>query len=421
LYDKRTLGNGLRIVTSKMPHIRSVSVAFFVCSGGCYETEKEAGISHFLEHLCFKGTEKRPSSREISEMIEGTGGSINAGTDKELTIFWCRVASQYLPLALDVLTDMLKNSRMNEDDIEKERNVIIEEINMNYDIPQQRADTLISELMWPGQPLGRDVAGTKDSVNSLTRIEIMDYYSAHYTPNNIVVSIAGDIDDRMLDNFCVELQNSWPDGNLARRFDTLSIQESPRLQVENRGIEQVHICLGYYGTSIIDPDRFAIDLFNIILGDGMSSRLFIELREKRGLVYEIESSSDHFRDAGDLMVHAGVDPKNVEESIKVILDQIYTLRDGITEFELRRAKELVKGRMLLAMEVTRNVSTWFGAQEVLNNKILSVDEVTTMVESVTLQDVTRVAGKLIQNKLLNLAVVGPLPEIGPIYHMLNID
>jgi predicted Zn-dependent peptidase len=419
LYEKIKLANGLRIITSKMPHIHSVSVAFFVSAGGCYETEKEAGISHFLEHLCFKGTEKRPSSREISEMIEGTGGSINAGTDKELTIFWCRVASQHLPLALDVLTDMLKNSKMDKDDIEKERNVIIEEINMNYDLPQQRVDTLISELMWTGQPLGRDVAGSKETVYALTKNEIMRYYSAYYTPDNIVASIAGDIDQRTIDNICSELSD-WPAGNIAPRIETISCQETPRLQAEVRNIEQVHICLGFYGTTITDPDRFAIDLFNIILGDGMSSRLFMELREKRGLVYEIESNADHFRDAGDLMIHAGVDPKNVAESIKVILNELYTLTESITEFELTRAKEMVKGRILLAMENTRSVSTWYGAQEVLADKILDIDEITALVESVTLSDISRVAGKLIKEKFLNVAMVGPVSGIDSIHHMLSI-
>jgi predicted Zn-dependent peptidase len=419
LYEKIELPNGLRIITSKMPYIRSVSAAFFVSAGGCYETEKEAGISHFLEHLCFKGTVKRPSSREITEMIEGTGGTINAGTDKELTIFWCRVANQHLQLALEVLTDILRNSKIDNADIDKERNVVIEEINMNYDIPQQRVDNLISELMWAGQPLGRDVAGNKDTVYSLTGEQIKRYYSSHYAPNNIVASIAGNIDKRTIDAICEGLSD-WPAGDTAQRIGSVSSQLSPRLQAEVRDIEQVHICMGFYGTTLTDPDRFAIDLFNIILGDGMSSRLFIELREKRGLVYEIDSSSDHFRDAGDLMIHAGVDPKNVEESIKVVLNELYSLRENITEAELNRAKELVKGRIQLAMENTRSVSTWYGAQEVLADRILDVDEITSLVEGVTMQDITRVAGKYIKENLVNIAMVGPLVGVDSINHLLNI-
>jgi predicted Zn-dependent peptidase len=275
-------------------------------------------------------------------------------------------------------------------------------------------------LMWAGQPLGRDVAGNKDTVYSLTREQIMGYYASHYSPNNIVASIAGNINQKTIDDICDGLSD-WPTGDTVRRIETVSRQQSPRLQAEVRDIEQVHICMGYYGTNITDPDRFAIDLFNIILGDGMSSRLFIELREKRGLVYEIDSSSDHFRDAGDLMIHAGVDPRNVEESIKVILDELYSLRENITEAELRRAKELVKGRIQLAMENTRSVSTWYGAQEVLADRILDVDEITSLVEGVTMQDITRVTGKYIKENLVNIAMVGPLPEMNSINHLLNID
>lgn len=420
MYQKNVLGNGLRIITCKMPHIRSVSIAFFVCSGGCYETEKETGVSHFLEHLCFKGTPKRPSSREISEPIEGTGGAINAGTDKELTVFWSKVASQHLSTALDILTDMIRNSSMHEADIERERNVIIEEINMNYDTPQQRVDNLIYELMWANQPLGRDVAGKKDTVFSLSKKEIQGYYSSHYIPRNIVLSIAGDINQKIIDNFSDKFLCSWSNSESAPRINNMSYQEAPRLQVEFRDIEQVHICIGFYGLTLTDPDRFAIDLFNVILGDGMSSRLFIELREKRGLVYEIGSSTDHFRDAGDLIVHVGVDSKNTEESIKVILNELYALREGITEVELNRAKDLAKGRMLLAMENTRSVSSWLGAQEILNDVILNVDEVAAIIDSVTLQDVKRVACRLIVDTQVNMAIVGPLNQIEPVGRILKI-
>lgn len=402
-----------------MPHIKSVSVAFFVRAGGCYELESQAGISHFIEHICFKGTSLRPCSREITELIEGTGGSINAGTDKELTVFWCKVASQHLYLAIDVLNDMLRNSKMEDVDIEKERSVIIEEINMNHDLPQQRADNLIYELLWPNQSLGHDIAGNKETVSSFLKRDLTDYYNSHYAAENIVVSIAGDISQDVLDDVTARLFSTWHSGTLSTRINSVSQQQVPQIRVDYREIEQVHLCFGFHGLSLTHPDRFAVDLFNIILGDGMSSRLFMELREQRGLAYEIGSSVDHFHDAGDLIIHAGVDNKKVEESINVILNELFTLCENMKEYELVRAKEIIKGRILLAMENTRSVSNWLGAQELLNNNILDIDEVTALVEKVTLKDIFRITESLFSPVKMNLAVVGPFKKIEQIHGLLK--
>src|SRR5512136_1272272 len=240
MYNKSVLDNGLRVVTSSMPHSRSVSLAILVGAGSCYESKEEAGISHFAEHLFFKGTERRPTSREITQDIEGVGGIINGGTDKEMTVFWCKVAGPHFSIALDVLSDLLLNSRFDTTDIEKERQVIIEEINMNMDIPQQRVDMLIDELLWPEQPLGREVTGYKETVSSLTREQLLNYLSRRYMPNNTVLSIAG---NRRHEEAMTQIQplfDKWPAGELLTGYATNEKQAQARLRIEPKDIEQAH-------------------------------------------------------------------------------------------------------------------------------------------------------------------------------------
>lgn len=420
MHEKVILDNGLRLLTCSMPHTRSVSVAFFLGVGPRYEADSEAGISHFIEHLCFKGTEKRRSSKEISETIESVGGVINGGTDKELTTFWCRVTSQYFPLALDVLVDLLRNSRFDAEDIDRERQIIIEEINMSLDSPRQRVAMLFDELLWPGQPLGRDIAGSKETVSSITRQQLLDFLSNHYLPNNTVVSIAGDIEHKQVQEIVSRAFNDWRPNKLPAGFPTSSSQESARLRIEFRDTEQVHLCLGVPGLSLFHPDRYAVDLLSIILGEGMSSRLFTEVREKQGLAYEIHSYADHFVDAGALIVHAGVDPARTGEALEAIVNQLANLKEEISEAELKKAKEMAKGRLLLSLENSRNVAAWLGAQELLTDRILTVDEVISLVEAVTIEDLKRVAQKLLIGSKLNLAIVGPIREEEPLFRLLKL-
>jgi predicted Zn-dependent peptidase len=405
---------------SQMPQVRSVSVAFFVGAGGCYEDESVSGISHFIEHLCFKGTTERPTSREISEAIESTGGTINGGTDKELTVYWSRVASMHLSLAVDVLSDILRNSRFDDNDIENERKVIVEEINMNYDSPQQRVDVLIFELLWPGQPLGRDVAGKKESVQNLQRYNFFNFFHGHYLPGNTVVSIAGDIDYSKSSDVILNYLGDWSTSTAEGPLKNAVVQNKPKVKIEFRDIEQVQLCLGFHGLSLLHPDRFAVDILNIILGEGMSSRLFMEVREKYGLAYDIGSGVDHFKDSGDFIVHAGTEPGQVNKALSLILDQLNLLKTTITEAELLKAKDLIKGRLFLALENTRSVANWLGAQEMLTGRILTVDEVTALVDRVSVEDLKRVAGQLIVPERLNLAAVGPVEDEKAISDLLKL-
>jgi len=420
MHQKFTLDNGLRLLTSEMPHTRAVSVVFFIAAGPRYEIETEAGISHFIEHMCFKGTERRQSSKEVSEAIESVGGIINGGTDKELTTFWCRVTSKHFLLALDILVDLLRHSRFDTTDIDRERQIIIEEINMSLDSPRQRVAMLIDELLWPGQPFGRDIAGSKEAVAALTRKQMLDFLSNHYLPNTTVVSVAGDIEHKQVQDTINQTLGEWKPNKVSAGFPNVGDQKIARLNIEFRDTEQAHLCLGVPGLSFFHPDRYAIDLLSIILGEGMSSRLFTEIREQQGLAYDIHSYSDHFADSGAVIIYAGVDPGRVDSALRSIVDQVSRLKEQISEAELGKAKEIAKGRLLLSLESSRNVAAWLGAQELLTSRILTTDEVISLVEAVTIEDLKRVAQQLLTSEKLNLAIVGPVKEEKPLARLLKL-
>jgi predicted Zn-dependent peptidase len=420
MYNKAVLDNGLRVITSAMPHSRSVSLAILVGAGSCYESKEEAGISHFAEHLFFKGTQRRPTSKEISQDIEGVGGIINGGTDKEVTIFWCKVASPHFPIALDVLSDLLLNSRFDSKEIDRERRIINEEIKMNLDLPQQRVNMLIDELLWPEQPLGREVIGYKETVSSITRGQLLDYVAHRYVPNNAVLSIAGDIQREEAIAQIEPLFHKWSAGELSTGYVTNDKQTEVRLRIEPKYIEQAHLCLAFHGFSHSHPQRFTLDLLNTALGGGMSSRLFMEIRERRGLAYDIHSYTDHFLESGSFGIYAGVDPKKIEIAVASILEETAKIKQGITTNELTRAKELSKGRLHLRLEDSRNVALWYGSQEILMQQILSIDDVISIVDAISVDELKEVAEGILTDSGLNLAITGPIEKEKHLRQLLKI-
>jgi predicted Zn-dependent peptidase len=403
-----------------MPQTRSVTVSFFIGTGSRYETDSHAGVSHFIEHLCFRGTAKRPTARDISTAIEGVGGILNGGTDKELTVYWCKVARPYLELTLDVLIDMLINSRFDPEDLEKERQVIIEEINMSNDSPSQRVGMLIDGLLWPEHPLGRDIAGSRDSVSNITREFMLDYLATHYQPGNTVVAAAGDIQHQEMVNMVNQSLGKWTGHKSQAEYLTFKENKFPRLRIENRELEQVHLCLALPGLPILHPKRFAADLLNVILGDGMSSRLFTNIRDKLGLAYSISSYVDHFLDAGSLIIGAGVDAKNLNLALKAITEELALLRETIPESELKKAREYSKGRLLLRMEDSRSVAGWIGGQELLTGQILTVDEVVSIIDQVTTEELQQLAREVLTGEKLRLAIVGPVSPEAPLEELLKL-
>ena len=417
---KVTLDNGLRLLTAVMPHTRSVSINFFIGAGSRYEDDKNAGISHFIEHMLFKGTGRRPTAADVCTVVEGVGGMLNAGTDKELTVYWCKIAQSNFPAALDVLVDILLNSVFDPSEIEKERQVIIEEINMSLDSPPQRVSMLIDEILWPGQALGRDIAGTRDSVSKVSRGMMLDYLSRRYQPDNAVLSIAGGIDHDEVAAAVNTAVAGWQKTGPRPGFTPYREKMGRRVLVEKRDTEQTQLCLALPGLSVVHPSRFKLDLLNVILGEGMTSRLFTEIRDKLGLAYSIASYSEHFLDTGVLAVAAGVDAKNLPVAVKAILAELARFKEAVPESDLSRAKELFKGRILLRMEDSRSVAGWMGGQEILTGKVLTVDDVIASVEAVTADDLKKVAGELLVGDKLRLAVVGPISPDEPLEELLKL-
>jgi len=407
MYKRSTLENGLTIITNKMPYSNSVSVAFLIGTGSCYESQGEEGISHFIEHMCFKGTVQRPTAMHITREIEGVGGILNASTDKETTIFWSKAASKHFPLIIEVLSDLLLNSQYSAEELEKERRVIIEEINMNMDLPQQRVTMLIDKLLWPGQVLGKEIAGNKASVSSITRDQLLSYTSRRYVPNNTVVSIAGNIHHEQVVAQLNLLLETWQPKDSSMNYISDDVQTSPRLSIENRVGEQTHICLAVHGFSYYHPQRFTLGLLNTVLGGGMSSRLFTEIRERQGLAYDIGSYVEHSLNSGSLVVYAGIDPNNTRVTTESILDQLSSLKQGITSNELHRAQELLKGRLELRLEDSKNMALWLGSQELLTHRILEINDVINIIDAITIVDLEQVANNLLSSDGISLAIVGP--------------
>jgi len=407
LYRKTVLENGLRIITSPMPHTRSVSVCIYIGVGSRYEADDTAGVSHFIEHLCFKGTPKRAQARDIATAIEGVGGILNGGTDKELTIYWSKVAAPHFPLALDVLGDMLLNSKFDPEEIERERQVIIDEIHMIKDSPSQSVGMLIDELLWPNHPLGRDIAGNTDSVATISRDVMLDFLARRYHPGNTVVAVAGDIRHEDVVQQIGETLGHWTGREPQTGYLAYQGEENPRLRLEKRDTEQTHLCLALPGLPLLHPKRYTLGLLNVILGEGMSSRLFVEIRDNLGLAYSVHSYVEHFHDSGALTVYAGVAHQNLAVAIRAIMEQLAKLKDPVSESELTKARELAKGRLLMRMEDSRSVAGWTGGQEVLNGRILSVDQVTSILDAVTAEEISRLAQELLVGSRLRLAVVGP--------------
>ncbi len=408
MYEKDTLDNGLRLITAAMPSTRSVAINFFIGAGSRYENDAEAGISHFIEHMCFKGTEKHPTPIDISSVIEGVGGMLNAGTDKELTIYLCKVPQPHFGRALDVMADILLNSKFDPAEIEKERQVIIEEINMSLDLPPSRVSMLLDEIMWPGHPLGRDIAGTRESVTGITREMMLDYMVGQYQPENAVLAIAGAINHRETVEAVSQAMAGWSKKRLPAKYAPYRNKEGRRVLIEKRDTEQTQLCLALPGLSIVHPDRRKLDLLNIILGDGMSSRLFTEIRDKLGLAYSIQSYTEHLLDTGVITIAAGVDNKNLAVAVKAILAELARLKEPIPETEVNKAKELIKWRLLLGLEDSSAMADWMGRQEMRIGHIRSVDEVIAIVDAITAEELQKLAEELLQGEKLHLAAVGPI-------------
>ena len=421
MYQRFILDNGVRVLVNELPHTRSVTVGIYVGIGSRYEEASISGVSHFIEHMLFKGTEKRPTAQDIAVAIEGIGGAFNASTGHELTSYWVKVAYQHFDTALDVLSDMLKRARFAPEEIEKERRVIIEEINQTFDTPDELVFYDLDELMWPDHPLGRDIAGTPETVGALTRPQLCDYLAQHYHAHNIVVSVAGLIQAETVVSQIAAALRDWQPAGPDTYAPFHNGQTAARWRLRYKKTEQAHVAISTWGYPRLHPDRFAASLLNTILGEGMSSRLFQEIREQRGLAYSVSSYGGSHEDCGHFGSYAAVEPKNAAATLEAMLYEWARLRDvPVPEAELVKAKELVKGHLLLSMEDTHSIASWYGRQEALGREMLTPDDVTAAIQAVTAEDLQRVARDLFRQEWLNLAVVGPFRSDGRFVRALTL-
>lgn len=417
---QRTLQNGLRVLATPMPHSRSVTVSFYFSAGSRFEDPSEAGISHLVEHCCFKGSQRWPTAPEISQAIEGIGGALNAGTDREYTVYYAKVPAAHVELAMDVVADIVLRPHFDATELEKERNVILEELATVEDNPGQLAEVVLDGLLWPGQALGRDVAGTPASVRAIPRDRAVAYRHDQYTPDTALISIAGAVDpDRafaLAERATAEWQHGSADDPESYRAPAKDV---PRMRLHAKQSEQAHLMIGLPGLSARNEDRYALSLLTTALGDGMSSRLFVSLREELGLAYDVHAYASNLRDTGSLSLYLGVDPENALPALRAALDQLGGIREGIPLAELNRVREYLKGRMLLNMEDTRAVSSWYGGQALLLDRTRSVDEIVARFEAVEADALAAIADRVIRDDALHLAVVGPFEAEEPFQEALH--
>ena len=393
-------------MTAPMPDRASASLVLMFAVGSRYEEDRIGGISHFVEHLFFKGTRRRPTAKEIAEAIEGVGGVMNASTDKEMTVYWTRVPADHLDLGLDVLFDIVSASQLSAEDIDRERMVILEELKMYQDQPQDYVHSLFEQIMWPEHPLGRDIGGTLQSVSAISRTELVDYVQEHYRLPRLVAGVSGGVDPEQVRSL-VESKLTLPDGKGGDGFQAApgGLAESIVL-LHRKDTEQAHICLGTRAVSYLDDDRYAMDLINTVLGEGMSSRLFLEIRERRGLAYDVHSFTSKHQDGGYFAVYLGVDPGKAEEAVSAVVAELRRLaEEELPDAELTKVKEFTKGRLKLGLESTNAMASWLSQQQLLTGSINTVHDVVAAVEAVTADDIRRVARRVLLSPI-QLAVIG---------------
>ena len=409
-YKKTILNNGLRLITYAMPNMESASLGLWVRVGGRYEAREIKGISHFLEHLAFKGS-KNYSCRQIKESIEGVGGVINGFTSEESTCYYVKLPAARQLLALDILVDMAVSPQLNQSDIEKERFVILEEIKMYKDLPQSHVQDMLDRLLWPEHPLGLPIIGQRDTISKIKREDLVFFQKRCYTPSNMVVAACGKLKHEEL---LRELKKA--SGKLETDIKNIfipapSYEQKPRIKILKKKTAQIHLALGFYGLYRDHPDKHIYSLLHVILGANMSSRLFNEVREKRGLAYQIGTQVKGFTDTGIFLIHAGVDNNKLIKAIEVIVRELDKIKKGsITKAELVRAKEYYTGQIRLGLEDTLDHMFWIGEPTLHLNKTYSFPDILREVKKITPSDLRRIAKGIFKSQASRLAVIGPFKK-----------
>lgn len=415
-YTKKVLSNGLRVLLTPLEQTQAVTVLMLTKVGSRYETQSINGVSHFLEHMMFKGTEKRPTARDVSKELDRVGADYNAFTSKDSTGYYVKLASEHGGLAIDIIADMLWNSKFADDEIAKERNVIIEEINMYHDNPMMLLEDVFEELVFgQNHPLGWHIAGPKPVIAGMQRAAIVDYFHRHYFPRNMVLSIAGKFDPtqtmrRVKDSFGRVTHARRP--SPFRPFRTAQLE--PRVTVHFRATEQVQLGLGFPALPYDHKDQPALSVLAVILGGNMSSRLFTRVREQEGLCYHISASRSPYQDTGTFFIRSGLDKGRIEPALTLILRVLRELlKDGVTEEEVAHGKEFLRGKLTLGLEDSEEIADFFAKQELLAKRVQSPTERLAAIKKVTAKDVMRVARSIFQPPKTNLALIGPFQDEKP--------
>jgi predicted Zn-dependent peptidase len=421
-FERHALPNGLRVVTAPMPQAKSVACFIMLAAGSRYETRDTNGIAHFAEHMFFKGTERRPTARHIAGEIDAIGGEFNAFTSKEYTGYYVKCAAEHRDVALDVLVDMLRNSKFDSQEVDREKGVIVEEMNMYYDTPRDFLEGVYDELLYGDQPLGWDIIGTKETVRAATRETFLGYLDKWYRAPRMVAGVAGAVGDDIVPRL-QELLGDVRDGSTGEpaRVDVQQ-QDAPRVKLHTKTSDQAHVRVGVHSYPIVHEDRYALALLATVLGGGMSSRLFTEVRERRGLAYYIFGHNMGYTDTGTLFAQGGVDIQRIDEAVQTIVAEFGRIAaEPVEADELEKARNFAKGRLVLSLEDPKGMIMFGLRSEVLEGTTREPDEVIAGLEAVTLEDIQRVAQDLIRDEGLNFALIGPFDDPDRFEKLLSLS
>ncbi|MGE4282203.1 MAG: M16 family metallopeptidase [Clostridia bacterium] len=418
MYKLHTFKNGVRVVSEYIPYVRSVSLGVWIGNGSRRESKQNSGISHFIEHMLFKGTQSR-TAKEIAESIDFIGGQLNAFTGKENTCFYTKTLDNHIDIAIDVLSDMLFNSKISQDDIDVERKVILEEINMYEDSPEELVHDILSETIWAGDSLGYPILGTNQSLQQINRDEMVEYIQRKYTPKNTVIALAGNFDYDKVLSMLENKFEGWdmPDCNQADYFKP---EFNKDVVIRNKDTEQAHLCIGFEGIEQGNDNIYELLVINTILGGGMSSRLFQKIREEKGLAYSVYSYPSSYQKAGLFTIYAGMNPSQMSEVVKLILEEIDVLnKNKISMDELNKAKEQLKGNYILGLESTSSRMHSIGKSELLLREFKTPDQVLKRINNMTMESVGSMIHKVFNSKNISMSAVGTIPEDMDLKKLLN--
>lgn len=409
MHKKFILNNGIKVITKNIPHIRSVSIGFWVGTGSSIEIDTNNGISHFIEHMLFKGTYDR-NAKDIASTIDSIGGQLNAFTSKEYTCYYSRVLDNHIKIAIDVLSDMILNSKINENDITKEQSVVIEEINMYEDSPEDVVYDLLSKTVFEGHSLSLPILGSHSTVKSLNKGQIIDFMDKNYNPNNMVISVVGSFNDNDLINILNEKIGFWK-SNYNKKARMIKPKFNSSFAYKAKDIEQIHLCIGYNGVSNNEEELYPLLIMNNIFGGSMSSRLFQTIREDNGLTYSIYSHPNFYNDFGLFNIYVSLNPSQLDSVYKLIAKEIKKIsKESISSRELVTSKEQLKGNYILGLESTGSIMTMLGKSELFDKKIKTPDEIIAKIDNVAISDINNVIDKVFKRNEVSMALVGKIDE-----------